>query len=151
MSTCQMLRYAPRFHGKYLLKKSPKKNSLNFSWIFFSIFFLPIVAGFTANLGCAFDKFWGLGPLVWEEIENGQTVVKGLAKVLYRYHMLGSGGWATLIDCWVRATANIVSIKARAQQLSINKTAHGRKRSVCVNKSATAEWKQKSPRAMPCS
>jgi hypothetical protein len=26
----------------------------------------------------------GLGPLVWEEIENEQTVHKGLAKLLYR-------------------------------------------------------------------
>jgi hypothetical protein len=29
-------------------------------------------------------KFGGLGPLVWEEIENEQTVHKGLAKLLYR-------------------------------------------------------------------
>jgi hypothetical protein len=26
----------------------------------------------------------GLGPLVWEEIENVQTVHRGLAKLLYR-------------------------------------------------------------------
>jgi hypothetical protein len=31
-----------------------------------------------------FFNFWGLGLLVWEEIENGQTVHKGLAKLLYR-------------------------------------------------------------------
>jgi hypothetical protein len=30
-------------------------------------------------------KFGGLGLLVWEEIENGQTVHKGLAKLLYRF------------------------------------------------------------------
>jgi hypothetical protein len=28
--------------------------------------------------------FGGLDPLVWEEIENGQTVHKVLAKLLYR-------------------------------------------------------------------
>jgi hypothetical protein len=37
-----------------------------------------------SNLEYACENFWGLGLLVWEEIENGQTVHKGLAKLLYR-------------------------------------------------------------------
>jgi hypothetical protein len=30
------------------------------------------------------QKLGVLAPLVWEEIKNGQTVHKGLAKILYR-------------------------------------------------------------------
>jgi hypothetical protein len=29
-------------------------------------------------------KFWGLGPLVWEEMENAQTVVNAKLNFLYR-------------------------------------------------------------------
>jgi hypothetical protein len=32
----------------------------------------------------ACENLGGLGPLVWEEIENEQTVHRGLAKLLYR-------------------------------------------------------------------
>jgi hypothetical protein len=42
---------------------------------FFKFFWAIVVP---RNLG-------GLGPLVWEEIENGHTVHKGLAKLLYRF------------------------------------------------------------------
>jgi hypothetical protein len=38
----------------------------------------------TSNLESACKKFGGLGPLVWEEIDTEQTVVKGLAKLLYK-------------------------------------------------------------------
>jgi hypothetical protein len=40
--------------------------------------------GSTDNLGYACENLGSLGPLVWEEIENAQTVHKGLAKLLYR-------------------------------------------------------------------
>jgi hypothetical protein len=40
--------------------------------------------GSTSNLEYACENLGGLGPLVWEEIENEQTVHKGLAKLLYR-------------------------------------------------------------------
>jgi hypothetical protein len=60
-----MLRYAPRFHGK----KSP-------------IFFLKSknVMPYACNRGSGCEKLGGLGPL----IENAQTVVKGLVKLLFR-------------------------------------------------------------------
>jgi hypothetical protein len=52
------------------MEKFAKKNSPNF----FSMVLRPI---------------WGLCPLVWEEIENGQTVHKGLANyyidILFQY------------------------------------------------------------------
>jgi hypothetical protein len=47
--------------------------------------------GSTSNLehACenACENLGGLGPLVWEEIENVQTVHRGLAKLLYRYEV----------------------------------------------------------------
>jgi hypothetical protein len=49
---------------------------------FFQIFFG--YHGSTSNLEHACENLGGLGPLVWEEIENEQTVHKGLAKLLYR-------------------------------------------------------------------
>jgi hypothetical protein len=52
------------------------KLFLNYFWDYY---------GFTFNLEYACEIFWGLGPLVWEEIENERTVHKGLAKLLYRY------------------------------------------------------------------
>jgi hypothetical protein len=50
---------------------------------FFRIFFG--YCGSMSTLEHACENLGGLGPLVWEEIENGQTVHKGLAKLLYRY------------------------------------------------------------------
>jgi hypothetical protein len=55
-----------------------------FSVKFFNFFFG--YHGFTSDLEYVIEKFGGgLGPLVWEEIENEQTVHKGLAKLLYRF------------------------------------------------------------------
>jgi hypothetical protein len=56
--------------------------------IFREIFFFQTFLGYhgsTSNLEHACENLGGLGPLVWEEIENEQTVHKGLAKLLYRY------------------------------------------------------------------
>jgi hypothetical protein len=53
---------------------------------FFQIFFG--YHGSTSNLEHACENLGGLGPLVWEEIENEQTVHKGLAKLLYRFDTL---------------------------------------------------------------
>jgi hypothetical protein len=44
---------------------------------------------YACNRGSACEKCGGLGPLVWEEIENAQTVHKGLAKLLYRLELFG--------------------------------------------------------------
>jgi hypothetical protein len=44
---------------------------------FFAIMVSRIIWSMPAKI------FWG-GPLVWEEIEKGQTVHKSLAKLLYR-------------------------------------------------------------------
>jgi hypothetical protein len=38
-----------------------------------------------------------LGPLVWEEIDTGQTVVNGLAKLLYRFFSFSRMEIVTLI------------------------------------------------------
>jgi hypothetical protein len=104
-----MLRYAPRFHRKknskkirpkIFQKKFPKKNSKKniqkkypkkISKKKFQFFF-PIsknqkkksLNSYACNRGSVCENLGGLGPLVWEEIENAQTVVKGLAKSLYR-------------------------------------------------------------------
>jgi hypothetical protein len=53
-------------------------ENIIFSEIFRKMFF-PIFYGYrgsAANLGYACKKLGGLGPLVWEKIENGQTVHK---------------------------------------------------------------------------
>jgi hypothetical protein len=63
-------------------KKFHKKKFTNFPWFFFHIFFG--YHGSTSNLEHACKNLGGLDPLVWEEIENEQTVHKGLAKLLYR-------------------------------------------------------------------
>jgi hypothetical protein len=69
---------------RQIIDDSPKKSSQKKNpWNFFQIF--VDYPGFTANLGYACENFGSLGPLVWEEIENAQTVHKGLAKLLYRY------------------------------------------------------------------
>jgi hypothetical protein len=72
-----MLRYAPRFHKKNMLKKSgkkispkkfhgkkiQKKISKKFHEFFFSTFFLAIgVPQSAANLGYACKKIWGSRP-----------------------------------------------------------------------------------------
>jgi hypothetical protein len=71
------------FSSKKFEKKSPKKNlttkkihKKKIQKIFREFFFQIFVGypGSTANLGCACEKFGSLGPLVWEEIENAQTV-----------------------------------------------------------------------------
>jgi hypothetical protein len=77
-----MLRYAPRFPGK-IKKKSEKKFQKNFREFFFQFFFG--YHGFTSNLEQACEYLGGLGPLVWEEIENGQTVHKPKLKFKYRW------------------------------------------------------------------
>jgi hypothetical protein len=41
------------------------------------------IRGSTSNLESACKNLGGLGPLVWEEIENEQTVHKGLVKLLF--------------------------------------------------------------------
>jgi hypothetical protein len=74
-----------------LTKKNFKKNQKIFREIFFSIFFW--LSRFHIQFGACLRKFGGLGPLVWEEIENEQTVHKGLAKLLYRFGGLGPLVW----------------------------------------------------------
>jgi Kef-type K+ transport system membrane component KefB len=72
-----------KFDKKKLTKKKFEKKIRKFSVkFFFKIFFG--YHGSTSNLEHGCEHFWGLGPLVWEEIENEQTVHKGLAKLLYR-------------------------------------------------------------------
>jgi hypothetical protein len=75
MHTRRMLRYAPRFHRKKFEKKIAKKNFRKFSVKFFFLIFFGY-PGSTANLGYACEHLGGLGTLVWEEIENAQTVHK---------------------------------------------------------------------------
>jgi hypothetical protein len=87
-----MLRYAPRFHRKKLEKNRQKKIKQKkiykkFFYKIFREFFFQIFFGYhgsTSNLEHACENLGGLGPLVWEEIENEQTVHKGLTKLLYR-------------------------------------------------------------------
>jgi hypothetical protein len=69
---------------KKIAKKKLNKKKINkiFREFFFQIFFS--YHGSTSNLEHACENLGGLGPLVWEEIENEQTVHKGLAKLLYR-------------------------------------------------------------------
>jgi hypothetical protein len=43
---------------------------------------MPNRRGATSNMGSVCQIFWGLGPLVWEEIENEQTVHKPKVKLL---------------------------------------------------------------------
>jgi hypothetical protein len=62
-----MLRSA--FSLKNQKKKSEKKFQKIFREILFQIFFA--FHGSTSNLEHACEIFGGLGPLVWEEIENG--------------------------------------------------------------------------------
>jgi hypothetical protein len=62
---------------KKFQKKISKKNSQNQKT------FMPKLLK-ACNRGSACEKLGGLCLLVWEEIENAQTVVKGLAKLLYR-------------------------------------------------------------------
>jgi hypothetical protein len=50
---------------------------------FFFQFFLGY-HGSTSNLEHACENLVGLGPLVWEEIENEQTVHKPKLKFIYR-------------------------------------------------------------------
>jgi hypothetical protein len=92
LMTRRMLRYAPRFHRKNLEKNRQKifnqkifhkKIQKIFREFFFQIFFG--YHGSTSNLEHACENLGSLGPLVWEEIENEQTVHKGLAKLLYRF------------------------------------------------------------------
>jgi hypothetical protein len=87
-----MLRYALRFHKKHLeknrqknfsqkkisQKKFHKKKFHKVSVTFFVHIFFGY-HGSTSNLEHASENLGGLGPLVWEEIENKQTVHKGLA------------------------------------------------------------------------
>jgi hypothetical protein len=40
--------------------------------------------GSATDLGCACKKLGALGPMVWEEIENPQTVVNSKVKFIYR-------------------------------------------------------------------
>jgi hypothetical protein len=50
-------------------------------------FFFPNFLGYhgsTSNLEHACENLGGLGPLVWEEIENAQTVHKPKLKFIYR-------------------------------------------------------------------
>jgi hypothetical protein len=86
-----MLRYAPRFHKKNLEKISPKKIlpkkilQKKFQTIFREFFFQFFLAILVPQLiWDSLRKFGGLGTLVWEEIENAQTVHKGLAKLFER-------------------------------------------------------------------
>jgi hypothetical protein len=66
---------------KFDQKKIQKKIQNIFREILFLIFFG--YHGSTFNLEDACENLGGLGPLVWEEIENEQTVHRGLAKLLY--------------------------------------------------------------------
>jgi hypothetical protein len=89
MITRWLLRYAPRFHGKKSLKNSPKKFQKKIPNIFFQkknpkLQKLLCLNSYAYNGGSACEKLGGLGTLVKEEIENAQTVHKGLAKLLYR-------------------------------------------------------------------
>jgi hypothetical protein len=64
-----------RFHGKI------QKKNLIFREKIFEFFF-----GYqrsTSYLGYACDNLGDLGPLVWEEIENAQTVVNPKLKFIY--------------------------------------------------------------------
>jgi hypothetical protein len=72
---------------KFEQKKFQKKNQKIFREIFFSNFFW--LSRFHIQFGACLRKFGGLGPLVWEEIENVQTVHRGLAKLLYRLELFG--------------------------------------------------------------
>jgi hypothetical protein len=63
------------FIEKNLKKKIAKKNFRKFSVKFFFLIFFGY-PGSTANLGYACEHLGGLGTLVWEEIENAQTVHK---------------------------------------------------------------------------
>jgi hypothetical protein len=68
-----------KFDQKNLTKKISKQN---FQKIFREILFFNFFGyhGSTSNLDHDCENLGGLGPLVWEEIENGQTVHKGLAR-----------------------------------------------------------------------
>jgi hypothetical protein len=87
-----MLRYAPRLHEK-IRKKSQFFFFFNFKKICwkFSVkicfnFFLAIIV--SRLIWSMLAKIWGgLGPLVWEEIENEQTVHKPKLKFIYRCEM----------------------------------------------------------------
>jgi hypothetical protein len=70
------------FMKKFDQKKFKKKIQKIFREILFSNFFG--YHGSTFNLEYACENLGGLGQLVWEKIENVQTVHKGLAKLLYR-------------------------------------------------------------------
>jgi hypothetical protein len=60
--------------------KNPKKIQKKIQ----KILKLLCLNSYTCNRGSACENFGGLGPLVWEDIENAQTLHKGLAKLLYR-------------------------------------------------------------------
>jgi hypothetical protein len=64
---------------KFHQKKIPKKNFPNFYVIFFFKFFMANIVSRPLWSMPAKKKIGGLGPLVWEEIENEQTVHRGLA------------------------------------------------------------------------
>jgi hypothetical protein len=46
-------------------------------------FFVP--TAYHVQFRVCLQKFGGLSPLVWEEVDSEQTVVKDLAKLLYRF------------------------------------------------------------------
>jgi hypothetical protein len=78
----------PRFQKKIKFKKKFQKKisqkiSENFLWNFCFQIFLGY-HGSTSNLEHACKNLGGLGPLVWEEIENAQTVHKPKLKFMYR-------------------------------------------------------------------
>jgi hypothetical protein len=96
-----MLRYAPRFHKKNLEKNRKKKfTKKNFTKFFVNNFFSKLFLAILVPqpIWDMPAKFWGSrpGPLVWEEIENAQTVHKGLAKLLYRLCPRFSKVWPLL-------------------------------------------------------
>jgi hypothetical protein len=67
--------------SKKISKKNFKKNFRKFFVNFFSQFFLGY-HGSTFNLEHACKNLGGLGPLVWEEMENTQTVHKPKLKFI---------------------------------------------------------------------
>jgi hypothetical protein len=69
--------------------KNFEKKIGKFSVKYFFNFFLAIVV-LQPILGMPAKTLGGLGPLVWEEIENGQTVHKPKLKFIYRCGVLES-------------------------------------------------------------
>jgi hypothetical protein len=89
LTTFSKKNWIQKKNSKKIQKKNSKKKSENFPWNFFFQIFLGY-HGSTSNLEHACEHLGGLGPLVWEEIENVQTVHKPKLKFIYRLFQLST-------------------------------------------------------------